>query len=216
MLVMRNFGYLGLHCVVSNKSSLARDRLVDFTGELQIRRKNELDALEEELDGGQNRPPSNDDGVYVVPPWRPTFVTEPALNGGRNSIEPSSVDMTTESTPSANPILDPGKILLLPTDSSSLQLYAQELAPVPLQLSSSTGRALSTPSLPGVHRFNRPQASYVEPTFHTSFCNELLCHPRLLHNCPQGHLAVKVELRELEWREDINAYLVHLPRSGPR
>ena len=38
MLVMRNFGYLGLHTVVDEKSSLARGRLVDFTGELQLRR----------------------------------------------------------------------------------------------------------------------------------------------------------------------------------
>jgi len=42
MLVMRNFGYLGLHAVVHSRSSLARDRLVDFTGELQIRRRNEV------------------------------------------------------------------------------------------------------------------------------------------------------------------------------
>ena len=43
MLVMRNFGYLGLHCVVDSKSSLARDRLVDFTGELQLRRQTDDD-----------------------------------------------------------------------------------------------------------------------------------------------------------------------------
>jgi len=39
MLVMRNFGYLGLHSAVFSKGSLARDRLVDFSGELQIRRE---------------------------------------------------------------------------------------------------------------------------------------------------------------------------------
>ena len=31
MLVMRNFGYLGLHQVVDSSSTLARDRLVDFS-----------------------------------------------------------------------------------------------------------------------------------------------------------------------------------------
>ena len=39
MLVMRNFGHLGLQSVVNTKSSLARDRLVDFTGEFQLRRR---------------------------------------------------------------------------------------------------------------------------------------------------------------------------------
>jgi hypothetical protein len=65
MLVMRNFGYLGLHCVVNNKSSLAPDRLVDFTGEIQIRRRSEYD--EEELSGGQSSSATDTDNVYVVP-----------------------------------------------------------------------------------------------------------------------------------------------------
>lgn len=39
MLVMRNFGYLGLHSVIHSKSSLAQDRLVDFTREVQVRRR---------------------------------------------------------------------------------------------------------------------------------------------------------------------------------
>ena len=150
--------------------------------------------------------------LQATTPPTTNYVTEPTLHGGRNSVEPTSVDLTPDSTLSTNQILDPGKITSLPTDNSTLQLYAQELAPVQLQLSSSTWRALSSPPVPGVHRSNRPQ-SYVEPTFHTSFCNDLLCHPRLLHNCPPGHLVVKIELRELEWRDDLNTYHVHLPRS---
>ena len=48
MLVMRNFGYLGLHSVVHSRSSLARDRLVDFTGEVQVRRRETEEVKEEE------------------------------------------------------------------------------------------------------------------------------------------------------------------------
>jgi hypothetical protein len=49
-----------------------------------------------------------------------------------------------------------------------------------------------------------------------SFCNELLFHPRLLHHCPKGNIVIKVELREMEWQQDFNAYFAHLPRAGPR
>jgi hypothetical protein len=59
---------------VNNKSSWARDGLVDFTGELQIRSKSQVDALEEEL--------------VVLFQMTTAFVatqlraTEPAMNGG--------------------------------------------------------------------------------------------------------------------------------------
>jgi len=51
----------------------------------------------------------------------------------------------------------------------------------------------------------------IEPYFHTTFCNELLCHPRLLHNCQKGNIVVKVEMREIEWNSEYGAYLAHLP-----
>merc|ERR1712238_9169 len=38
VLVMRNFGYLGLQSVVQHNSSYSKDRLVEFTGDLQLRR----------------------------------------------------------------------------------------------------------------------------------------------------------------------------------
>jgi hypothetical protein len=61
MLVMRNFGYLGLQSVVNMKSSLARDRLVDFTGEFQLRRK----KAQEEAEEGYVASPVDSDGGRV-------------------------------------------------------------------------------------------------------------------------------------------------------
>ena len=42
----------------------------------------------------------------------------------------------------------------------------------------------------------------------------MICHPRILHNCEPGHYSIKIELREIEWNEPLNAYLAHLPRLG--
>ena len=41
MLVIRNFGYLGVHSSIHPHSKLACDRLVDFTGDMQVRRRSE-------------------------------------------------------------------------------------------------------------------------------------------------------------------------------
>ena len=187
MLVMRNFGYLGLHGVVDKKSSLARDRLVDFTGELQLRRRREDDPKSETQTRTVNS--ASGDCAMALPDWHSGFVAEPAARGGRNLVGKSS-----------SPI-DPA------TNSS---LYAQELAPLPLQLTPST-RPTAPASLPR----GRLHTDDIEPYFHTTFCNELLCNPRLLHNCPRGDIVVRVGLRELEWKQDFNAYFAHLPRCGP-
>jgi hypothetical protein len=161
---------------VHSRSKLARDRLVDFTGELQIRRRHEDDT-----------PVNNDaigkkyDHVYVVPEWHPQFVAEPAINGGRNSVDPFTGTPTSSKLDSDD-------------DNPSLsQLYAQELAPValsagPLAPTARQPTASNTPARASgpAHRTD------IEPYYHTSFCNELLCHPRLLHNCPKGNIVVKV------------------------
>lgn len=81
LLVMRYFGFLGLHSIIEKKSSLARDRLVDFTGELQVKRN------ESELEGGKTakvKCPILGEN-YILPPWRPEFVVEPTKFGGRNN-----------------------------------------------------------------------------------------------------------------------------------
>ena len=81
MLVMRNFGYLGLHQAVFSRSSLrARDRLVDFSGEIQVRREVSKDSESD------SSPRIVDDRTYVVAPWRKEYVSEPTVNGGRNCI----------------------------------------------------------------------------------------------------------------------------------
>ncbi len=77
MLVIRNFGHLGLHSAISKKSKLARERLVDFTGEVQIRRKTEddYDIKLPDSDGGR---------VHITREWHDEFVAEPVVDGGRN------------------------------------------------------------------------------------------------------------------------------------
>jgi hypothetical protein len=188
MLVMRNFGYLGLHSVVDCKSSLARDRLVDFTGELQLRRRTDDD----DKTNYQMRPTETDAYRLELPTWHQKYIAEPAVNGGRNCRESSSEGADT-------------------CVAGASMLYAQELAPLPLMLAPSS--ILSPGPQVGITRV-RPSHDDIEPFYYTSFCNELLCHPRILHNCPRGHISIKVELRELEWNETVNTYFAHLPRSS--
>jgi len=190
MLVMRNFGYLGLHTVVDKKSSLARDRLVDFTGELQLRAGDSATLGEDTKESDENDP-----YTLELPRWHPRFLAEPTIEGGRNCVDENSSEMK----------------------GPRSHLYAQELAPLPLQLVPSAPR-VPPPHVagakPGVSR-GRLHGNDIEPFYHISFCNELLFHPRLLHNCPRGNIVIKVELRELEWKQDINGYFAHLPANGP-
>jgi hypothetical protein len=181
MLVMRNFGYLGLHTAVNKNSVLARDRLVDFTGAFQLRRQEE------------ERPPKNENemeaGSYerILPSWRPDYISEPTRNGGR----PMKQGLVSDDD----------------VDSPS-RLYAQELALWPILLSPSVRTPRSSQS--GISSVrNQQETEDIEPLFHTSFCNELLCHPRILHNGPKSRLVVKIELREVEWNEAINTYCAH-------
>ena len=190
MLIMRNFGYLGLHAVVDSKSSLARDRLVDFTGELQLRRRTDEDRkVDIETSARTTQEPEN--YRLKLPDWHPNFVAEPTINGGRVLADPVQS-------------VKPNRV----NDSKH---YAQELAPLPLMLAP-TDR-LTEISQPGMPH-NDPQQDDIEPFYHTSFCNELLCHPRILHNCPRGSVAIKVELRDVQWNENLNAYFAHLPGSA--
>ena len=108
MLVMRNFGYLGLHQVVDSSSTLARDRLVDFSGELQLRRK-----AETEEDREKQRPKKHG-CTTTLPDWKPELIAEPVEEGGRY------VDGLEGSSSAANSVR-----------------YAQELSPVRLQVSPS-------------------------------------------------------------------------------
>jgi hypothetical protein len=192
MLVMRSFGYLGLHEVVSSKSSLARDRLVDFTGEMQLRRR-------EEVSGEESNGSSKSLDLSPTPvPWRNQFISEPTEHGGRCVLHPNPNSKNTHQT-----------------QENCSPLYAQELAPLPL-LSAPLGRP-SCVTLPVPKSRGRGHASGedIEPYFHTTFCNEIVCNPRLLHNCPKGNIVVKVEMRELEWNSEYNAFFAHIPSCGP-
>ena len=206
MLVMRNFGYLGLHSAVFSKGSLARDRLVDFSGELQIRRE---EACDDHV--GDNGSPRIAEGrTYVVSPWHTEFISEPAVNGGRNPVAVKNASLTRKSSEEVASKTDEN-----PGDKSRSKFYAQELAPVPLSLMPLAGKAAATPTNVRKRRSSRSVQADVEPAFHTTFCNELLCHPRLLYNAPKGNIAIKVEVREMEWSSSHQAYLARTPKLGP-
>jgi len=158
MLVMRNFGYLGIHSAIHSQSKLARDRLVDFTGDLQVRRRRPEDIVDESS--------TNDDEghIHIVPHWNNDFICEPSLNGGRNTAS-----------------------------MKRLSTYAQEVAPVPLLT----------------------KQDRTESLFRMSFCNELLCQPRLLHNCIKRKITIKIEIREVRFCDEIKSLVATLPVSGP-
>lgn len=109
LLVMRYFGYLGLHTILKTKSSLAQERLVDFTGELEVKC---------DRDAGDRRKREKCPVLgetYVLPLWRNQYKVEPTLTGGRNITGLN------------------GKL------ASSNSSYAQEIAALPLERSVSDG-----------------------------------------------------------------------------
>lgn len=83
LLVVRYFGYLGLHSILKRKSSLARDRLVDFQGELQVKCKSD-DTKGSRKNNCDGKCPPVLGETYILPPWRSHYEVEPANNGGRN------------------------------------------------------------------------------------------------------------------------------------
>lgn len=214
MLVMRNFGYLGLHQAVFSKSSLrARDRLVDFSGEIQVRR--EVSSCDE--NGDDSSPHIVDDRTYVVAPWHKEYVSEPAMNGGRNCVSAKSLESDIPSGHESQSEEHVSKTSPSSGDKSTSRFYAKEMAPVPLKLMPSTGKSAAATGRGRAGRTARSALREldIEPSFHTTFCNELLCHPRLLHKSPKGNISIKVELREIEWSVIHQTYLAHTPKFGP-
>ena len=205
MLVMRYFGYLGLHSVLHSTRSLSRHRLVDFTGELQIRRIGENEAKQETPSY-----PGRSDRDYVVDSWRANYVAEPTTLMGRNVVP---MLRTAMNSPARSGEKSAG-VQASPNAHAISTLYAQELAAVPLQVSPTVGRSMMNPLRMGRGRYGL-QSSDSEPYFHTSFCNELLCTPRLVHNCPKGNIVTKIELREVQWDEELNSHVARLPEFGP-
>ena len=169
MLVMRNFGYLGLGCVVDQKSSLARARLVDFTGEMQLRLREENEPLDD-------IEPS--DGISVLDSVQKLThlthcISEPVKNGGR-FLQSSAGDLPAG------------------TDDIS-SLYAQELLPVPLQNFQFEQENIE--GSPGRDKFSVTN----EPYFLTVFCNDLILQPFSIQGLKKGVYAIKVELRFVKW-----------------
>ena len=186
MLVMRNFGYLGLQSVVNSKSSLARDRLVDFTGDFQLRRRTKKERKRgKEIDDDSGR-------TYVASQWQPQFIAEPTSHGGRN-VAGEKNKKGGKTTPRKK------------TKAANSPLYSQEVAAIPLSFTPPSGRGGSSSASHGKD---------AEVNFYTTFCNELICQPRLLHNCTKKNIVIKVEVREIKWSEWMNAYIALRPSSG--
>jgi len=104
-----------MHSIIDKKSSLSRERLVDFTGELQV--KCQDDSTETAT---KERCPVLGES-YVLPPWRPQYEIEPTVFGGRTVTPPVVVDGDVKETK-------------IPRSS-----YAQELAALPLENSVAEG-----------------------------------------------------------------------------
>ena len=193
LLVMRYFGYLGPHSILKTKSSLARERLVDFQGELQLRCKGNHASRKESKDKcpvlGEN---------YILPPWRSQYEVEPAPFGGRNAAEPITnheLKSQEKGTPKS--------------------LYAQEVAPLPLERS-------VPESSRGSSRKSTNRCKYDGMLLHTSFCNELVCQPKIIQNCSKKNIIIKVQLREVQYDETLNTEValpvapsIHNTRRGP-
>lgn len=186
-----------------SNSKIARQRLVDFSGELQLSERDhtlDLAHYREHLDCSCRD--------FVVPAWCENFISEPTINGGRNIVEvrrllPPGADVPPKKT--ANSLAD-NEYAKSPT------FYAQELSPIPLSLNPLSGNPLHSP----VSMLRKTGlCKDAEPTFMTSFCNQLYCTPRLIHNCPKGNVVLKVELRELEWKDHLDGFLAELPQGGP-
>ena len=209
LLVMRNFGYLGMHRAIHSQSKLARDRLVDFTGEFQVRRRTKADSRSMEKMESLDNSETN----AVTSNWFTDFISERTYNGGRSSSHLQ--DQADGNTPEGR------------DKTSTSSLYAQELAPLPLfitppnyrgQKSTSTASGVANGSISELPSFGRDAETY----FHTSFCNEMILQPRLLHNCPKRNISIKFEICHMKQCEETDSLIVipsvsptiHNPRRG--
>lgn len=198
-LVMRYYGFLGLHSIIS-KTKMSRHRLVDCSRELQV--KMQGDTKRKDSD---KRPDIQD--PYVVSPWHKQYVVEHAQFGGRiiSGTKPQASDSDQKAD-------EPPK----GANESSAAGYAQELAALPLEnsgveIKSSSRRSRSSSS----NKFDCM-------LLHTSLRNELVCHPRILTRCSKKNVVIKVEMRELQWNDNLKVYAaiptkpsIHNPRRGP-
>lgn len=136
--------------------------------------------------------------TYILPPWRSQYIVEPAPFGGRNTAVSKKETSSHQKLP-----------------SGSVPVYAQEIAALPLERlvadSSSRGRSKTT-----------LRSKYDGMLLHTNLCNELVCQPKMLQDCFRKNIAIKVEVRELQWNEALSAEIavpvapsIHNTRRGP-
>lgn len=159
-----------MHSIIDKKSSLSRERLVDFTGELEVICEDDI----AETTTKESCPVLGE--PYVLPPWRSHYKIEPTVFGGRSVIPPVvNDDVEEKKTPRSS--------------------FAQELAALPLENSVAEGYG----------SMSNNAGRYDGLQIHTSLCNELICHPKMLQGCSNDSIVIKVELRKLEWCDALNS-----------
>lgn len=190
MLVMRNYGLLGLHKVVDDRSSLARDCLIDFTGDLQLRRKFPAECANPAASVGEHDTSNDHQGIYRAyhPDWHPSIIAEPVSLRERSVSSMNSPDKS--------------------------RGFAREMAVVPLHLNPIS----RLPTTSNMHDGppSRLNGNDIEPACLASFCNELLFHPRIVHNCYSNNIIIKAELRQVQWQPEQRLFLAKRARGGPR
>lgn len=75
MLIIRDFGHLGMQTVIDGKSKYSCDRLVNFTKEIQTRRRKSSEVLKEANVHSFD---------YMSKIWHSNYIHEAIENGGRN------------------------------------------------------------------------------------------------------------------------------------
>jgi hypothetical protein len=89
LLVMRNFGYLGLSCAIDTRSTLAKECVVDFTCERQIRRRRDEGECQSKSKKEHDGETSDDKWNTMqawLPPWYDKSVAGPTKKGGRCKV----------------------------------------------------------------------------------------------------------------------------------
>ena len=220
MLVMRNFGYLGLHNVVHNRSSLARKRLVNMSGDLQLRLKAPEEQEEVDDDGVSSVGGDDVDDSYVVDRGFVGFHSEATTMGGRNVVAiktkgtingDEQLEQDRKGSSSGTTSADESGV-----DEGNSHLYAQEVGPVSLQEHKDTSMTLSSPTRVRGRSRQVHQSTDAEPLFLSSFCNNMLVSLGELDNLGKGRIVVKVELREMSRLKDgSGGWEAHRPANSP-
>lgn len=173
-----------MHAVVNSASSLAPERIVNSSGDMQARR---VSPSKTTSNNDENDAESS--GISVV--------TDAAICGGRE------VTAATYSGGLSSDNNDQGSLV-----NRANSFYAKEVLALPLALS--PGSRSLRQSQRGSSSRSMPSPADIEPFFFTSYSNDLLCRPHRIHNCSKRNIVIKMEVRKVEW-DPISSVYIALP-----